>query len=76
MYILTKFYCNRFVAVRIQLAVDPQCKVVSLFIYLFFRKKGEIISDKIWCDLIYGEFSVLTVIYPGFFVMYAVFDFG
>ena len=35
-----------------------------------------IVWDKIWCDLIYGEFSVLTVIYPGFFLMYAVSGFG
>ena len=77
MYILTKFCCNRSVAVKSQLVVDPQCKGVTLFIDLFFRRKGgEIVSDKIWCDLIYGEFSVLIVIYPGFFLMYAVSSFG
>ena len=48
MYILTKFCCNRSVAVRSQLVVDPQCKGVSLFIDIFLRRKGgKIVLDKI-----------------------------
>ena len=35
-----------------------------------------IVCDKIWCDLFYREFFVLTTIYPGFFLMYAVSSFG
>ena len=79
MYTLTKFCCNRSVAVRNQLPVDPRCEGVRIFIDLFLGKRDEgreIVLDKICGDLIYEEFSILNIIYLGFSLMYAVSSFG
>ena len=80
MYIVTKFCCNRSVAVRIQLVVDPQCKGLSLFIDLFWGYMG---GDSAWLyGIRYGAINFMENFlselwfYPGFFLMYEVFGFG
>ena len=75
MYILTKFCCNRSLAVRSQLVVDPCCKGLILFIDLFLRRSGRdywIRSREIWFTENFLSYYDLS----GFFLMYAVSGFG
>ena len=76
MYMLTKSYCNRSVAVRNKLIVDPWCKGISLFIDPFLGMRGMILgSHGIWRTLLYGDFSVLTTILSRI-LFYVVSSFG